>query len=149
MKASEIMTREVIVVRPDTSVAEIARLLVDHRIGGIPVIDASGRLVGIVTEYDIFLKAKGVPFSAVKLPSLFREYVDPDDLAALYADAQRHTAADVMTQHVVCVAEDAEIGEVAWLMTRHHLARVLVTLGDQVTGIITRADIIRAFACRC
>lgn len=146
MKAKDIMTRDVITVRPDTSVEVIARLLTEHHISGVPVIDDQGRVVGIVSESDLFLKEKGIPFSAVKLPSLFKQWVDPVRLTEIYEGARQHTAAEVMTREVICAEAEDDVGGVAWLMAQHHLKRVPVLRNGVLVGIITRADVIRMLA---
>ena len=146
MKASEIMTANPLTIRPETTVAEIARLLTERKIGGVPVTDADGRVLGIVTENDLFLKKKGLPFSAVKLPTLFAEWVQPERLADIYAAARLHTAADIMGRDPVTVDADDSIGHVAWEMAKHDIGRVLVLRGGRLIGIITRADIIRLLA---
>lgn len=86
---------------------------------------------------------KGIPFSAVKLPALFKQWVDPAWLAEIYEGARRHTAADVMTREVVCMDVEDDIGQVARRMTQSNLKRVLVLRDGVLAGIITRADIIR------
>ena len=147
MKAKDIMTRDVRTVRPNTTVEAIVRLLTEHRISGVPVVDEAGRVVGLVSERDLFLKEKGIPFSAVKLPALFKQWVDPTRLAGIYEGARRHTAAQVMTCEVVCVDAEDDIGHVAWLMAQRNLKRVPVLRGGVLVGIVTRADIIRMLAC--
>lgn len=143
MQAREIMTRPVITVTPDTTVETVAHLLTDRRIGGVPVVDPANRVIGIVTESDLFLKEKGIPFSAVKLPMLFNQWVDPAQLADIFAGAKKHTAADVMTREVYCVKADDQAGHVAWLMAQRNLKRVPVLHEGVLVGIITRADLIR------
>ena len=101
MLAQDIMTRQVITVRADTTVDEIAHLLDSHHIGSVPVVDEQGHVVGIVSESDLFLKPTGIPFSAVKLPTLFKRWVDLARLAEICAEAHRHTAADVMTRFYI------------------------------------------------
>lgn len=148
MKAKDIMTGHVISVIPDTTVEAIARLLTEHRISGVPVVSSreDGRVVGIVSKSDLFLKEKGIPFSAVKLPELFKQWVDPAQLAEIYESARLHTAADVMTREVMCVEAEDDIGRVAWLMAQCNLKRVPVLHDGVLVGIITRADVIRLLA---
>lgn len=146
MKAQDIMTREVVKIREDTTVEEIARLLSKHRIGGMPVVDEDGRVIGIVCESDLFLKEKGLPFSAVKVPVLFKRWVDSDRLAEIYEEARHHTAADVMTSDVVCVDVEDTMSHVAWLMAQRNIKRVPVLRDGVLAGIITRSDIIRLLA---
>jgi CBS domain-containing protein len=146
MKAQDIMTREVVKLRKDTTVEEIARLLSKHRIGGMPVVDEDGRVIGIVCESDLFLKEKGLPFSAVKVPVLFKRWVDSDRLAEIYEEARHHTAADVMTSDMVCVDVEDTMSHVAWLMAQRNIKRVPVLRDGVLAGIITRSDIIRLLA---
>ncbi len=146
MQAQDIMTREVITVRADTTVDEIAHLLGQRHIGSVPVVDEERRVVGIVSESDVFLKPAGILFSAVKLPALFKQWVDPARLAEIYAEAHRHTAADVMTREVICVDVEDEIGHVAWLMAQRDLKHVPVLREGKLAGMLTRADVIRMLA---
>jgi predicted transcriptional regulator len=81
----------------------------------------------------------------VKLPTLFREWADPTKLAQIYAQAQRHTAADILSQAVVTGPDD-DVGRVAWLMARRGQGRVLVVEDGMLVGIVTRGDIIRMLA---
>lgn len=146
MKTREIMTREVIRIHVDTTVNEIARLLSEHRIGSLPVVDEEDRVIGIVSESDLFLKEKGMPFSAVKVPTLFQRWVDPDRLTEIYEGARHHTAADVMTTEVVCVDVEDTVGHAAWLMAQRDIKRIPVLENGKLAGIISRADIIRLLA---
>jgi CBS domain-containing protein len=146
MKAKDIMTRDVITVRSTTTVEEIARLLTLHRIGGVPVVDDESHVVGIVTERDLFLKENGIPFSAVKLPQLFKQWVKPGKLAEIYAGARHHKASDVMTQNPIYVNSEEDIGHVAWKMVRYDIKRVPVIDNGVLVGIITRADIVGLLA---
>ena len=146
MKAQDIMTREAITVRADTTVDNIAHLLNEYHIGSVPVVDEEGYVLGIVSESDLFLKPKGIPFSAVKLPTLFKQWVDPARLSEIYAEAHRHMAADVMTREVTCVDVEDEIGHVAWLMAQRDLKHVPVLREGKLAGMMTRADVIRMLA---
>ncbi|MCL6507334.1 MAG: CBS domain-containing protein [Bryobacteraceae bacterium] len=147
MKVRDIMVSDPVTVKPSTPVEEVARLFVERRIGGVPVVSDEGVLLGIVTETDLFLKERGVPFSMVKLPSLFNEWVKPEQLQELYANARRHTAADIMTQRLVTATPDTEICQVAEWMMRHRIKRVPVVEGGRLVGIVTRHDLIRRLAC--
>jgi CBS domain-containing protein len=146
MKIKDIMTQDVVSVERDTPVDEIAHLLIEHDIGGVPVVDEGGRVVGIVNESDLFLKEKGIPFSAVKAPMLFEQWVQPEKLVEIYAEAHLHTAADVMTEPVICVEEQDTISDVAMLMARHDVKHVPVVRDEKLAGMVTRTDIIRFLA---
>ncbi|GJQ34982.1 MAG: membrane protein [Anaerolineaceae bacterium] len=146
MKVQDIMIRDVISICVDTTVDEIAKVLNEHRIGGAPVVDKERRVIGIVCESDLFLREKGLPFSAVKIPTLFKRWVDPDRLAEIYEGARHHTAADVMTTNVVCVDVDDTVGHAALLMVQRNIKRIPVLQDGMLVGIITRTDIIRLLA---
>jgi len=143
MKAKDIMTRDVITVRTTTTIEEIARILTNHHVGGVPVVNNERHVVGIVTESDLFLNEKGLPFSAVKLPELFKHWVDPSQIDEIYRNARHHTAADVMTESVLCVDAESDIGHVAWMMAQRDLKRIPVVSDNVLVGIITRANLIR------
>ncbi|HRC77454.1 MAG TPA: CBS domain-containing protein [Kouleothrix sp.] len=146
MKAFEIMNPNVVTVRADTSVETIAGLLIQHNIGGVPVVDQQRRVLGIVTERDLFVKDKGIPFSAVKIPTMFKRWVNPRQLDEIYEAARQHTAADVMTSDVICVNSNEDAEEVAWLMVQANLKRIPVLRDGRLIGIIARGDILRQLA---
>lgn len=145
MNVRELMTTEVVVARPDTPLKEVARLLVEHRIGGIPVVDEAGRVVGVVSEADFLLKetaAQEVPRRRV-LGWLLSGSRERD------AEQQRlHavTAGEAMTSPAAAIAADRPINEAARIMTERRINRLPVVEGEQLVGIITRADLVRAFA---
>jgi CBS domain-containing protein len=141
------MTRPVITVRPDTRVGEIARLMVEHAISGIPVVDDAGRVVGIVTESDLIVRHARLHFP-VYLPIL-GEVIPIGNLRRLNAELRRAlgtTAADVMTSPVRTVDVDTPLEEVVTLLVDHRIGRVPVLKQGRLAGIITRADIVRLIA---
>jgi|DewCreStandDraft_5_1066085.scaffolds.fasta_scaffold00164_57 CBS domain-containing protein len=141
------MTRPVITVRPDTRVGEIARLMVEHAISGIPVVDDAGRVVGIVTESDLIVRHARLHFP-VYLPIL-GEVIPIGNLRRLNAELRRAlgtTAADVMTSPVRTVDVDTPLEEVVTLLVDHRIGRVPVLEQGRLAGIITRADIVRLIA---
>jgi CBS domain-containing protein len=144
LQVKDIMTRKVITVRPDTSIAAVAALLQQHHIGGVPVIDAAEHLLGIVTETDLFLKEKGVPFSSVKVPSLLGQFIDKETLARLEERAKQVVVQEVMTTNVVTVEEEASIADLAMLMYEKDLTRIPVVKEGKLRGIVSRVDVLRA-----
>lgn len=146
MRVKDIMARDMVTVSAETTVVEIARLLTEHRIGGLPVVNEKYQVIGIVTENDLFLKEKGIPFSAVKVPMLFGRWVEPDRITEIYEEARHHTAADVMTSSVVCVDVEDTVGHAAWLMAQCNIKRVPVLRDGTLAGIVTRADIVQLLA---
>src|SRR5215813_2953504 len=142
----DVMTKDVIAVRADTPLQEIARLLKERRIGGVPVIDGEGRVIGIVSDCDLFPKQKRVGRLGTHAPAIFGQLIEPEDIAEIYERARRLTAADVMTKAAVTVEPQDQVGQVAERMMRDNLRRVPVTHDGKLVGIISRSDIIHLLA---
>jgi CBS domain-containing protein len=145
-RVKEAMSKQVVTIRPDTSVREVARLLTKFHIRSLPVVDEQNMLLGLVTESDLFLKEKGMPFSAVKIPYLFERWADPTQLLDIYEGAEHHTAADVMTEEVITLSPDDTLEHAAWIMFHNDLRVLPVTDGKKLVGILTRVDFIRMLA---
>jgi CBS domain-containing protein len=145
--AREIMTRNVIVGRPDDPVRAIAQLLADHEISAVPVRDDAGMLVGIVSEGDLMR-----PFSQASL--LKRAWwlallAEGQDLAPNFIDyigQDGHRARDLMTTPVISASETATVSEMADLMIEHKIKRLPILRGRQLVGIVSRSDIVRTLA---
>src|SRR5262245_44158395 len=144
MKAADVMTREIISIAPDASIMEAVRLMLQHKISGLPVIDAAGNLQGVVTEGD-FLRR--VETGTERKRSRFVEFLlGPGRLATDYVQASGRKVNDVMTPEVRTVTEDAPLEQVVHVMERYRIKRVPVVRGDKVVGIVTRANLMRALA---
>lgn len=142
MKARDIMTTDVVTVRPDTPVREVATLLFERRISGVPVVDGDGRVVGIVSEGDLMRRPEA---GTERHPSWWlRLFGYSDDVAHEYVKSHGHTAAEVMTRHVLSVTEEANISQIADVLDSHHIKRVPVVRQDRLVGIVSRADLMRA-----
>ena len=142
LKAREVMSRNLVSVGTETKVFEIARLLAQNRIGGVPVVDNNGRLLGVVTEGDLFPKEKPYPFSLEKGPALLGQWFDTPHLQEAYGEVRNLTAADVMVRNVWAVDVESDVEEVAVAMMERKSDRVPVLQDDRVVGIITRLDLI-------
>lgn len=148
----DLMTRETVTVLPDTPVAEIARLLSERAIGCVPVVEADGRLVGIVTESDLFVKQERLPRTGQTYPALFKEPVTPELLPQVYAEwGARHVAADAMTRQVVWVKDTHSVGRAIQLMVQFGYRRLPVLTADpaaggKLVGVLARADVVRLLA---
>ena len=141
MLTGEVMSREVIAIRQDATLAKAVRLMVDARISGLPVVDEAGRLVGIVTEGDLLHRAEtGTEKKGGWLANLFAAGTQ----AGRYVQAHTRRVADLMTPEVLSVEEDTPLSEVVQLMEQHHVKRLPVLRDDKVVGIISRADLVRA-----
>lgn len=143
MKAHEIMSRNVITVGPATSVREIAALMTANRISGIPVVSDDGTVVGIVTESDLLHRAEIGTEPTRKW--WLRFFSDPDALAREYTKTHGLKAADVMTRQVTSVEEETDLNDIADTLQSRKIKRVPVLRDGKLVGIVSRADLVRAF----
>ena len=142
MKAADIMTTSVVCIRSDATILEAARLLLSERISALPVVDADGRLEGIVSEGDLIHRAEiGSEKPASRWKVLFD---DNATLARDYLKAHGRTVADVMSHPVVMAEEDTEISVVAARMDQFSIKRLPVVRADKVVGIVSRANLLQA-----
>ena len=144
MNAMDVMTRGVVSVGPDASIIEAVRIMLQHKISGLPVVDASGRLQGVITEGDFLRRAE--TGTQRRHPRWLEFLLGPGRLATEYVQASGRKVSDVMTPDVYTVTEDAPLEQVVHLMERHRVKRVPVMRGDEVVGIVTRANLMRALA---
>lgn len=142
MKAKDVMTRYVVSVAPQTPVQEAIARMVGHRVSGMPVVDADGKLVGIVTEGDFVRRVE----TGTEAPR--RRWLElllgAGERADEYARAHGRTVQDVMASHVVTVGPEASLANVVRLMEEHAIKRVPVVDGGRVVGIVSRADLMFA-----
>jgi CBS domain-containing protein len=144
MKAMDVMTRDVVSIEPDASVLQAVRLMLQHKISGLPVVDAAGNLQGILTEGDFLRRAET---GTERKRSRFVEFLlGPGRLAEDYTRTSGRRVNEVMTPDVYTVTEDAPLEQVVHLMERHRIKRLPVVRGGKVVGIITRANLVRAVA---
>src|SRR5690349_24439727 len=122
MLAREIMTRDVTTVSPSARVREAAKLMVDRRLSGLPVVTSDGRLVGMLTASDLLHR---VEIGTERPSSWFTNFfANPDEMARQYAKAHGLKAHEVMSRHVISVRDDASLSEVADILDRSRMKRV-------------------------
>lgn len=144
MQARDVMTTHVITVGPETPVVTIAKLLVEHRISGVPVMGMADRVLGMVTEGDL---CRRTDLGTEKDRSRWRELFTPNsELAQEYLRTHGLTAGDVMTEGVVSVGPDTPLREVADRMEAYRVERVPVVDNGKLVGILTRANLVQALA---
>jgi CBS domain-containing protein len=119
-------------------------MMLQHKISGLPVIDASSNLVGIVTEGDFLRRSE--TGTQRKRPGWLEFLVGPGRLAGEYVHASGRKVEDVMTTDVYTVDEDAPLEKVVYLMEKHRIKRIPVVRNGKVVGIVTRANLMRAVA---
>jgi CBS domain-containing protein len=135
MKASEIMTMGVHTVKPDVSVADAARLMIEQGISGLPVVDATGQVVGIVTEGDFLRRAE--TGTERRRPRWLEILVGPGRLASEYVRTHGRKVADIMTSEVVTASADTPVQEIVGVMEKHRIKRVPVVKEGAVVGIVS------------
>jgi CBS domain-containing protein len=144
--ASDLMNPEVITVQEDMTVRELAAFLIENEISGAPVADAEGRLVGVVSLVDIAAVASGEGRRGADGAGFFGpdwdDGLDEEDMEDLPPDQEGLRVADIMTPQIYSVLEDATVSEIASLMLKGHLHRLLVTREDRAIGIITTSDLL-------
>jgi CBS domain-containing protein len=146
--AHDVMQTHLVTVEPELPLIDVHRLFVEEEITGAPVVDETGRLVGVISGTDL-LRAVGEEHdSARSEPNYFREWLEfsGPDWAGAPSDFQDRlatlTVADAMTPGGITVTPETPAGEVAALMRRHRVHRVLVVEGDLLVGILTTFDLI-------
>jgi CBS domain-containing protein len=144
MNACDIMTKEVVSVSPDTSVADLARLMVEKRISGVPVLDRYDNLVGIVTEGDCLRRAE--IGTERRRPRWLEFLTGSGKLAEEYIHSHGRKVSEVMTYNPVSVDEETPLPEIVHLMETRHIKRVPVVRNGNVVGIVSRANLLHALA---
>jgi CBS domain-containing protein len=142
MNAEHIMTREVISIDPDSTVLQAARLMLQHHISGLPVIDKNGNLVGVLSEGDFLRRSET---RTERHRSRWLEFLmGPGRMAAEYTHSHGSKVSEVMTTDVQTVDEVTPIEDIVELLERRRIKRVPVVCGGQVVGIVTRSNLMRA-----
>ena len=140
MRVEDFMTRRVVTITPDTTLLAAAKLMLEHRVGGLPVLDASGRMIGVFSESDL-LREEGEDGS----PWL-QMMVGPDGKPAELPRLDARKVGDVMTRQLITIAPGASIAQACRLLHEHRLRRLPVVESDKLVGMIARADLVRAVA---
>jgi CBS domain-containing protein len=144
MKAKDIMSLRVIAIAPDADVLDAIELMLARRVSGLPVIDRSGNLVGIVTEGDFLRRAEtGTVRRRPRWVELLR---GPGRLAEEYVHTHGRKVEEVMTGEPITVDEQTPLTEIVQIMERRRIKRVPVMRGTRVVGIVSRANLMHALA---
>jgi len=144
MKASDVMSTQVITIAPEATVTEAIDRMLANRISGLPVVNAAGTLVGIVTEGDFLRRAE--TGTERKRPRWLEFFLGPNSLATDYIRTHGRMVAEVMTTEPVTVTEDTPLDQVVELMERKRIKRVPVMRGRMLVGIVSSANMLRALA---
>jgi CBS domain-containing protein len=137
MNVADVMTTDVVKVRPSMPLKGVAELLLSRGISGVPVVDAEGRMLGVLSETDVLAKERG----SIDRRSLLHRLATRAEQAKLDAT----TAGQAMTSPAVTIPPYATVAEAAAKMLEHGVNRLPVIDGPTLRGIVTRADLVRAF----
>ena len=141
MKVSDVMTRDVVTVEEDTPLKDVAELLLEHDISGVPVV-YEGRVVGVVSETDILYKERGPEGEPRGTISWLLDAPDASFRRKLAA----RTAGEAMSSPPVTIRPTRPLAQAAAMMLEHRVNRLPVVQGDRLVGLVTRTNMVRAFA---
>ncbi|MBK9316979.1 MAG: CBS domain-containing protein [Acidobacteria bacterium] len=137
------MSKPVMVVREDTTLEEIARMMLDNNIGCVPVVDTTGKISGVITESDFAAKDKGLPFSTFRAPQLLGRWMSQEGVERIYDAARSMTAKEIMNRRVATVTEDQSAQDVVELMLKFDVNRIPVVREGVPVGMVSRHDLLR------
>ena len=138
----DVMSTEPVFTNSDMALTDLVKLFVTYQVRGLPVVGEDGRLLGVVTETDLFLKKKGVAFSIERVPTLLGQVVDPDEVERL--DLCRSvTVGEVMTESPVSIGPDESLWDAAQLMSERRFSILPVTADGTWLGTVRRIFLLR------
>jgi len=142
MIARDLMTTDLVTAYPDTTVVEAANYMLRFLVSGLPVVDSKGALVGMITAGDLMRRAELA--TELHLGGFGQFRAGNERLAADYSRAHGKLVRHAMTTALFTVSEDTPMQEIADIMGRHNIKRVLVTEGTKLLGLVSRTDLLRA-----
>jgi CBS domain-containing protein len=145
MRAKDVMTTNVISVTPDTSIADAVKLMLDRQISGVPVVDGSGHLAGILTEGDLMRRAELV---TGRRSWWLNPTSTPEQEAKAYVKAHGLRVKDVMTKEVTTISDQEPLDRIAMVFEERGIKRAPVMRGSKIIGIVSRANLLRSLAAR-
>ncbi len=142
LKAKDIMTKDVITVKADSTIEELARLLIEHKISGAPVVDDDGRITGVVTEHDLIKKNKR--FHIPTIIRLFDAYflLDSGKVEDEIKKMVAITVGEIANKEVVSLSEETTLEDIATIMDEKNIHLLPVLRDNKVVGIVGKADVV-------
>src|SRR6516164_8675471 len=144
MRALDVMVRDVVTVHPDMDVAEAVKLLIEHDVSALPVLNNEGNLVGVLSEADLIHRAE--IGTEKHRPWWLEAVTGGSTLAEEFAKSHGKKVGEVMTDGVISVAEETPLSEIAALFERKRIKRVPVVKDGKLDGIVSRSNLIQALA---
>jgi CBS domain-containing protein len=146
MLARELMTQPVVTVRTDASLAEVARTMVQCRIGCVPVVDEDSQLRGIIAQTDVAANERGAPFSMEAVLEMFSQPPTGNDAERVRADARETRAQEIMITEVITATEVTPVEELARAMLRYDIDHIPIVRDGMPIGMVARHDFLRMLA---
>lgn len=143
MKVSEIMSSPVKTLKGDQTLEQTAKLMLNSNIGGIPIVDDDGKLIGMVTESDFSAKEHAIPFSRIYAPQLFGKWMSKEGVEKAYEAARTITVDKIMSSPVITVNKEDTVAEAVRKMLEHHIHRIVVAEQGVPEGILSRRDLLK------
>ena len=151
MRVEEVMTKDVVTVKPADEVVSLVRTFAEEGISGVPVVDDEGALIGVCSETDVLdmLKSRYSELKMVysSLPILGISFVEnPLDkkIAKVFEEIAKIPVEKIMTKKVYTLSPSASVSDAVKLMAKHNINRVPIVDGSDIVGIVSRGDVIRA-----
>ncbi len=141
MNISQIMRHPAVVIHEDTSLEEAARIMIEHKLRGLPVVDELGKLCGFLSVSDYLAKDKYIPFSRFHAPQLFGKWISSEGIEQMYEEARTTPVKEIMSKNVIFVTEDDSVDKVVRLMLDRDLNRIPVVRDAVPVGIVARYDL--------
>ena len=139
----QVMTKHVVTVHPEMPLKDVARVLIDSGISGVPVVDDRGHVLGVVSEADFLVKGQGA--QAIHHRRLARLLGESQTTRQQLAKVAATTAGEAMTAPAITIEPSRTLQEAAARMTAHEINRLPVAREGRLIGIVTRADLVRAY----
>ena len=147
LKAQDIMSQNAVTVNTNTSIRDLAALLLAHKISGAPVTDDNGKVIGVVTESDLIFQNKKIHLpTAVAILDAFLFLERPEKLEKELKKIAGSKVGDICSHDLISVTPETSLEELATLMAEKKIHTLPVMSGDNLVGVIGKSDIIRTIA---
>lgn len=143
MKVEDIMASPVIVANENDTLREVGIKMMSNRIGGLPVVNDDGEMVGFLSETDFTAKKENIPFSRVEAPQLFGKWVNKDEINKMYEEAKKVKVKEIMTKNVIALHPDDTIETFIEKIMEHNFHRFPVVENGKPVGMLSRRDLLK------
>ena len=144
MKAMDVMVHDVATVSPEDDIADVIKLLAEHDISALPVVDDDGHVVGVISEADLIHREENG--TGKHRPWWLEALTPASTLANEFAKSHGRRVYELMSTDVVSASEDTPLGQIATLLEKHRIKRIPILRDGRLVGIVSRANLIQALA---